>query len=1248
MRLSSDNYKRLIENYPIPVMLLDSIDGSILHVNDSALNFYGYAYDELCDMKISDINTYSPEEVALEIASVNREKRNMFDFKHMTKHRGAVPVRVLSYPVELFEGRVIFSIIQENTALLEESFNPLNIDFANMDDPMCVVKETSQGIKTIVQVNKSFLRLIEMNRHDVNDKNLVDFLLVEDMKDFERPEFSGHLNNSQKNRWIPVNALCMKLRYKGEEFYIYNFKAKNFYNDQVVNMNLSNIQSHDFDMEQIGYLIEFSMFLNINQERRFDSVMTALGKNIIRLFNDHHLNYKIMRYENSFLVQCFSSLSEIYVVISSLIDLKLGGNKHDCKLRIGVSDKGLMNQEQVNSLNDIMTSFDVYEYNEIHTFSNRSVYTRQLDIKKGIQDAIDHDQFQLFTQGIVNISTNSIEGYEILLRWEHPEYGMIMPGEFMSYAELSGEIVDIDRWVIVHTLDYINDHLKDLKDIVFHINLSTKTLAERDLIPLIREHKGHIHPECIVFEITEDPSTQQMDVAITELRKMGFQLAIDDFGKGYSSFERIKNIGIQFVKIDKSFIEGLTKNVDDILILKAIISMCNNLNIKVIAEGIEEVEQLEFLYSRKCYIIQGFIFSKPIEIETLITEHSNINRRVNDILNDMLSDEITSRKFYNNGRIIIQDIHEDFSFITPNVTLAEALNYEFEDFIHLSFLDLLPTPYKKMFTKFIKNAGREQDFDAIMLQLLDKKQEGCKVICAVSNMDGINHYRLYIEFLETEKEREMELLGLSHSYLQAFDKAPSAMMIIDDNYLVKKWNESSENIFGFDIKTAKNANVIKLLGNEIQQKSLNHLFNRAMHDGQVEMVIDNMNASGEAIICRWHVSDVFDELNQKHEFICIVNDITDSIRKSREMNKINKAIDQSRSIIVITDVYGHVEYTNNMFTEITGYQKEDLVGKSPNVMSSGEQPKSFYKNLWKTILNGDVWEGELKNRKKDGGYYWAKTNIYPIFEEDEITGFVEIQTDTTKEKALVNQNNHLKSKLFEQDKVASLGLLSSGIMHEINNPLSYVQGNIKYIIEQFDDFEHLTEEDMDDLKDAFLDIDKGVTQIKKIAEGLKKYIFKGELEEKEPVNLVDEIETIFLLTKNEYKYYATVSLNYDQEQEYVVDGFASKLKQVFMNLLINASHAIADEDRSELGKIVVTLIRTDQEMIVKVSDNGCGMEMKTIERIYEPLFTTKQEGIGSGLGLSVSRQIIEEEHNGVILCESEVGKGTTFTIRLPR
>ena len=646
----------------------------------------------------------------------------------------------------------------------------------------------------------------------------------------------------------------------------------------------------------------------------------------------------------------------------------------ECKIRVSISEHMTFGKNQIESVNEMIDSFVPYEYNVIHTYSNKEKYFKVQEIKSGINQAILNNEFELYAQGIVDISNNCIEGYEILIRWNHPQFGIVMPDEFIPYAEITGKILDIDFWVVEATFDFLRNYPEELHDFVIHINLSTRTLSSRDFIPFIYEKMVGVNPTHIVFEITEDQSTDVMDFAISELRSLGFLLAIDDFGKGYSSFERIKNIGIQYVKIDKSFISGLTENVDDVLILKAIISMCNNLNIKVIAEGIEKIEQLEFLYSRKCYFIQGFIFSKPKDVLTIIKEHHQLNKHVDLLVTKLLSNEIASNKFYNSGRIILQDIDEDFGFITPNIALAEALDYEFNDFIEMSMLDIIPEQYTMTFTQFIENVSDDQDFVAIMIQLLKKDKHLCKVLCAVSKKEKSSSYRLYIEILEKVNEKEIELLGLSHSYLQAFDKAPSGMIIVNDNYSIKKWNISCENIFAHGLSEAKNQNIIKLLTHDEQSKEMNRLFNKAINQGNVEMVIENTKSTGETIICRWHINAIFDELEQSNQYICIVNDITDSIKKSRELSRINKALDQSKSIIIMTDKDGLIEYTNKKFYDVTGFTNEEVLGQNSSILSSGEKSTEYYTELWQTILNGDVWEGEFHNKRKNGGFYWAKTS----------------------------------------------------------------------------------------------------------------------------------------------------------------------------------------------------------------------------------------------------------------------------------
>jgi PAS domain S-box-containing protein len=1249
MLINSDVYRLLVENHPEVVLIIDTSNSQIVHANQAALNFYGYTLNEFKAMKIANLNSRSEEEIREDIEFGRKYNGHEFVCNHILKDGTLKKVTVNAHKISIDNENVMLATITEH----KESESQYNQEFLlmikKMDDAVCLIKEDTNNDVIMIKTSDVFDELISSETGSVENTSFYTLANLNEGYTLNDNIIEGFLRNSLRNDWTPVRINSIKLRFEGEHFYLLTFKPKNFHARNTGVLNYKDFIDFEIDSLEKGYLINIGLFLNINQEDRFIKAQSNLVSHLKELFKIYNIGLKLAIINENIILFSNQNLSELYACLNVLIEKNniYDNLEHfECKIRVSISEYAPFGKKQIESVNEVIDSFVPYEYNVIHTYNNKEKYFKLQEIKSSINQAIYNNDLELYAQGIIDISNNCIEGYEILLRWNHPKFGLIMPDEFIPYAEMTGKIIDIDFWVIEATFEFLRTHTEELSDLIIHVNLSTKTLASRDFIPFIYEKMNGIIPANIVFEITEDQSTSMMDFAISELRSLGFLLAIDDFGKGYSSFERIKNIGIQYVKIDKSFISGLTENVDDVLILKAIIGMCNNLNIKVIAEGIEKIEQLEFLYSRKCYFIQGFIFSKPKDIKTIIKEHHQLNKHVDLMVSKLLSNEVVSKKFYNSGRIILQDIDESFKFITPNVALAEALDYEFNDFIELSMLDIIPAQYVKTFKQFIESVNSDQDFDAIMVQLLKKDRQPCKVICAVSKKEKSRSYRLYIEILEKVNEREVELLGLSHSYLQAFDEAPSGMIIVNDNYSIKKWNISCESIFAHGYRDVKNQNIIKLLTNGEQCKEMNQLFNKAINQGNIEMVIENTKGTGETIICRWHINAIYDELEQSHQYICIVNDITEGIKKSRELSRVNKALDQSESIIIMTDKDGIIEYTNKQFYDVTGFTNEDALGQNLNMLSSGKKSSEYYAELWQTLLKGEIWEGELHNKRKNGEFYWAKTNIYPIIDGDEITGFVGIQTDTTTEKELLSLNLNLKNKLFEQDKVASLGLLSSGIMHEINNPLSYIQGNVKYIIEQFDDIQNMNEEDWDDIKDAILDVDKGVTQIKDIAEGLKKYIFKGEIEEKEDVNLVEEINTVLMLAKNEYKYHATVNFKYLEDHSYRVIGYASKLKQVFMNLIINAAHAIASMDKDGLGNIVIELIASEQDILITLTDDGCGMNLGTIEKIYEPLFTTKEEGVGSGLGLSVSRQIIEEEHGGVIVCESSVGNGTTFKIKL--
>lgn len=942
-----------------------------------------------------------------------------------------------------------------------------------------------------------------------------------------------------------------------------------------------------------------------------------------------------------------SYLSDLVNILLRNPEIERYEFRNECKVnvRICISSKDRLNIQLVNEVYELFGLYEDHEYDLILFNHKKDQYRRKKEIHLGIRQALKENHFKLYAQSIVNTVEATIESFEILIRWQHPTYGVIEPMEFIPYAERSGDIVHIDNFVIDRTFRYLRDNEELFKDFEIHVNLSNRTLHSKQFINFATSPRHNQYKHKIVFELTEDQSLIGMDNIINKLRRDGYQLAIDDFGKGYSSFERIRDIGIEYIKIDKSLIDRLTFNVDDMLILEAIITMCNNLKIKVIAEGIEQIEQLEFLYARRCDRIQGFIFSEPVPLMEAVENLDDVQEKVTHIVQQLGNDDIASKKFYNKGRVINQDIDSDFNLITPNASLGDMLGYEYKYFASMTFLDLLPVQMVKSFRSFVEAFEADRIQKAIMLELKTYDRKHLKGICVLQAKHEENTYKLYIEF--QDDNNEFELLGLSNSYLQAFEEAPSGMMIISSNFTIKRWNHSCTKIFGYTLQEALNENIIKLLSAENKLDDMTQMLQSALKNGLIERVIDIRHKDDTKRTIRWHVDTLFDELLQVQQYICIANDITDELKRNEELYKINQALEQSESIIFMTDKEGKFEYVNQKFQEITGYSSKDVMGKSTNILSSGEKARGYYQKLWATISSGEAWFGELHNVKKNGEFYWCRETIYPVRQGNRITGYVGIQVDISHEKELENLNSSLKQKLYEQDKVASIGLMSSGIVHEINNPLSFIHGNIKFMLDLLSDVNALDEDDFVDLIEALQDVDKGVEQIKTIASSLKKYIFKGNEDEKEIVNLVEEIQTILVISKNEYKYHATVQFDYNEGVDYKIQGFASKLKQVFMNLVINAAHAIGSLERENLGLIHIELINAKKQVIVKVSDNGCGMTPETIERIFEPFYTTKGEGVGSGLGLSLVRHIIEDDHQGTILCDSEPGHGTTFTLKLP-
>jgi diguanylate cyclase (GGDEF)-like protein len=247
----------------------------------------------------------------------------------------------------------------------------------------------------------------------------------------------------------------------------------------------------------------------------------------------------------------------------------------------------------------------------------------RLALENMLRRAIENDELRLHYQPLVNANTRQVVGFEALIRWQHPDLGLLSPAHFISTAELSGLIVPIGSWVLRTACAQTKLwHKRFGPNLKVSVNLSARQFQQANLIQevvAVLRDTG-LPAGCLELEITESNAMQNADNSIhtlTELKNLGVKIAMDDFGTGYSSLNYLKRFPIDTLKLDRSFIRDVTTDAEDAAIVSAVISMAHSLNLHVVAEGVETEAQLDLLREQKCDRIQGFFFSPPLPLDRL-------------------------------------------------------------------------------------------------------------------------------------------------------------------------------------------------------------------------------------------------------------------------------------------------------------------------------------------------------------------------------------------------------------------------------------------------------------------------------------------------------------------------------------------------------------------------------------------------------------------------------------------------------
>ena len=247
----------------------------------------------------------------------------------------------------------------------------------------------------------------------------------------------------------------------------------------------------------------------------------------------------------------------------------------------------------------------------------------RLALETSLRQAIDNQEFVNYYQPVVNLMSNKIVGLEALVRWQHPQLGILPPSEFLSLAEDTGLILNISESVMrsacVQTRKW---QLQGLRGLRIAVNVSARQFQQKDFIDRVIQILGdsRLEPSSLELELTETSIMENPESAtqlLTEVRQLGVKVAVDDFGTGYSSLSYLKQLPIDTLKLDKSFVTGATTDPDDAALVMAIVTLAHNLRLRVVAEGIETDEQLAFLRLLRCDEGQGYLFSRPQPAELL-------------------------------------------------------------------------------------------------------------------------------------------------------------------------------------------------------------------------------------------------------------------------------------------------------------------------------------------------------------------------------------------------------------------------------------------------------------------------------------------------------------------------------------------------------------------------------------------------------------------------------------------------------
>ncbi|MBW3565488.1 MAG: EAL domain-containing protein [Acidobacteria bacterium] len=657
LRRSELRYRQMFQNNKAVQLVLDPRDGAIVDANESALDFYGYDLESMRKMTIHEINTLTRDEIRQELERASQRQRSFFSFRHRLASGEIRDVEVFSGPFETGGRTLLYSIISDVTEKrrAEELLEMQSAAIESSMDGIAIIDVLGR----VEYANPALARMYGQTPQQIQGRRWMDLYSGDEGRRFAREIVPRLEESSQWSGEVPavnVGGVVLtqevsitkldtgsmvvivrditeraqaeeQIRHLAYHDPLTELPNRLLFRDRL-NVALSQAQRSPSHLAVL--FLDLDRFKVINDSLGHnigDALLQAVARRLVASVRETDTVARLSGDEFTILLTEIGSSSHAIRIARKILEairhpFSVANREISVTTSIGVAvypDDGAHADLLLKNADTAMYQAKENGRNNIQAF-NASVSARTLErlaMETGLRRAVSQGELTLHYQTIHEASSGKVRGFEALLRWDHPDLGLIPPMTFLTVAEDLGLMFPIGQWVIRKAaLQLVEWSEGPLSELCISVNVSMSQLQRSDFAESIEEliAETGIDPSRLEIEITESTAMQDPAASIatlTAVRNLGVKISVDDFGTGYSSLAYLQKLPIDRLKIDQSFIQDMVTNADANEIVQAIIAMGHRLGLGIVAEGVETEQQREALVLAGCDLLQGYLMSKP-------------------------------------------------------------------------------------------------------------------------------------------------------------------------------------------------------------------------------------------------------------------------------------------------------------------------------------------------------------------------------------------------------------------------------------------------------------------------------------------------------------------------------------------------------------------------------------------------------------------------------------------------------------